>query len=83
MTEKNLIDIAAIETKYDRKLVRAVLNSIIKEIKYKVELDHQVTIKNFGTFALRKRTDGTFKPGFTPAKTWIETKKNLEVNSKC
>ena len=75
MTEKNLIDIAAIETKYDRKLVKAVFDSVIHSIKFGVKYRGQVTIKDFGTFALRKRTDGTFKPGFTPAKTWIETKK--------
>ena len=75
MTEKNLIDIAAIETKYDRKLVSNVFHAVIRAIKRKVKYNKQITIKDFGTFALRKRADGTFKPGFTPAKTWIETKK--------
>lgn len=70
MTEKELIDIATTETKYDRKLVKKVVNSVIHSIKYGVKYREQVTIKDFGTFALRKRTDGTFKPGFTPAKTW-------------
>ena len=72
MTEKNLIDIAAIQTKCDRKLVSAVVKSVIHSIKNGVKYKGQVTIKNFGTFALRKRSNGTFKLGFTPAKACTE-----------
>ena len=74
MTEKNLIDFAQVVTKNDRKIVSDIVHAVIRAIKHGVRYQKQVTIKDFGTFALRKRTDGTFKPGFAPAKAWIEAK---------
>ena len=74
MTEKELIDLVQTKTKMDRKTVSNITWAIIREIKHEVKLNKQVSIRGFGTFALRKRPDGTDKPGFTPAKAWIEAK---------
>ena len=74
MTEKELIDLVQIKTKIDKKTIGNITWAIIREIKYEVKLNKQVSIRGFGTFAPHKRPDGTNKPGFTPAKAWIEAK---------
>ena len=71
MTGKDIIGAVAIVTKVDQKIVSRVVQAYLGQIKKEVRYN-QVSIKGFGTFAMRERPDGSKKPGFCPAKAWIE-----------
>ena len=70
MTGKDITGAIAFVTNVNPKTVSRVIQAcftmITKEVRY-----GQVSIKDFGTFAMRERPDGSKKPGFCPAKSWI------------
>ena len=57
MTGKDIIGAVAIVTKIDQKTVSRVVQAYLGQIKKEVRYN-QVSIKGFGTFAMRERPKG-------------------------
>lgn len=71
MTGKDIIDNVSVIAKVDPKTVQRVMQAYIQNVKDKIPYN-QISIKDFGTFALRELPNGNKKPTFCPAKNWIE-----------